>query len=1128
MNCPRPLMLAALAALAVLGCSDTASAQPVLTVNPPDTSPSTPLTFSNIPSGGVSPAQNITVSTADSTMATVIIQVNPSSTWLSVTPGASVNIPATLSVACNTSTLSSGSYNGSFTITVDGAPTDSITVYVSLSVAGTSLLSASPATLAFSAQDGASTATPTGTQVQIMSSGTQLNYTLQAQTESGGTWLLLSAESGSTAGPPFTVSVNPSGLVAASFPAVFNGIITASSTTTLDAVQIPVQVTLSASAELSVTPTSPPPFLYQFGTAADPAPQQLAISSAGGSITFGIQESPAVSWLVLSALGGTAGSTPDTITLNATPVENSLQPGTYTTGLLVTPSGEAALPAVPITLVVAAHPLLQLSTNSLSFTASFAGTLPAAQAMTVTGSGGASVGFTVSSSASWLTVTPSTGTTPATLTVQVNPSGLTTQTYTGTLTLSPTNGDPYTETITVSLSVSASAQLVAGPGNLLFSYEIAQSPPESQTIDIATNGQPVTFTVAITATTCGSGWLAASASSLTASATSSATLTVAVVTNGITTAETCSGTITLNYSGGVAPANLSIQVTLAVSSSAELSVNTAPGFGIASATQGSAPFQQQISLTSTNPTVPVSYTASLMNVSGGAWLGLVGSSTIGTTPQNIDIQYNPAALTAPGTYTGTVVITSNSWGFSQFTIPVSLTVTTITTVSVTPASLSFTEAQGGSPPAAQTLTLSSMPGPATYTAAITYLEGANWLQISSNSGNANSSVQVSVAANTLSQGSYQAQISFAFQDAATASATVNVVLNVTAVTASPSSLSFTYQIGGTQPSPQPLSVASSTGGAVAISVSATSSGWLSVGTTSGSTPQTISVSVNPAGLAAKTYSGSISISAPGVLTTPLSIPVSLSITSPPMPQPFEIINNATGVAGVIAPGEEIAIKGTALGPSSPSSGVLFSVDSSGGVSSTLAGVQVLFNNNPGTPIFVSADQIDVMVPYEINGLLSATMVVTYNGVASAPFPLSVALTAPGLFTDNFSGQGQVAAINQNNTVNGTGSGYSAASPGTVIALYGSGGGQTDPISTTGSITPIPTSASELLNIPNVTATVGGLPATVQFAGEAPGDVTGVFQVNVLIPANVTPGSAVPVTIAIGGISSPLGTTIAVQ
>jgi uncharacterized protein (TIGR03437 family) len=266
-----------------------------------------------------------------------------------------------------------------------------------------------------------------------------------------------------------------------------------------------------------------------------------------------------------------------------------------------------------------------------------------------------------------------------------------------------------------------------------------------------------------------------------------------------------------------------------------------------------------------------------------------------------------------------------------------------------------------------------------------------------------------------------------------------------------------------------------------------------------------------------------------VLSTPISVPVSFNVAAAPGPVPINIINNATGVSGVVAPGEEIAIKGEFLGPATPASGTLFSVNSSGGVNNTLAGVQVLFDNNPGTPIYVSANQINVMVPYEINGRLSTSMVVEYAGSSSQAIPLSVASSAPGLFTNNFSGSGQVAALNQNFTYNGaSGSGVQPAPRGTVIALYGTGGGQTNPPSVTGSVTPIPANASQLLTIPNVTATVGGLPATVNFAGAAPGLVTGVFQVNVTIPPAVAPGSAVPVTISIGSTSSPLGTTIAVQ
>ena len=120
--------------------------------------------------------------------------------------------------------------------------------------------------------------------------------------------------------------------------------------------------------------------------------------------------------------------------------------------------------------------------------------------MTITGSGGANVGFTATSNVGWLTAYSSSSTTPATLTVQVNPTGLTAQNYSGTVTIAPTNGDPYTETIAVSLAVSGASQLVAGPQNLLFSYQPGQQQPQPQTIQITTTGDPITFSVSPNAT----------------------------------------------------------------------------------------------------------------------------------------------------------------------------------------------------------------------------------------------------------------------------------------------------------------------------------------------------------------------------------------------------------------------------------------------------------------------------------------------------------------------------------------------------------------------------------------------------------------------------------------------------
>ena len=57
-------------------------------------------------------------------------------------------------------------------------------------------------------------------------------------------------------------------------------------------------------------------------------------------------------------------------------------------------------------------------------------------------------------------------------------------------------------------------------------------------------------------------------------------------------------------------------------------------------------------------------------------------------------------------------------------------------------------------------------------------------------------------------------------------------------------------------------------------------------------------------------------------------------------------------------------------------------------------------------------------------------------------------------------------------------------------------------------------------------TVGTVPATVQFSGIAPLTI-GAYQVNILIPDNAPSGSAVPVSLSIGGVLSNI-VTIAIQ
>lgn len=275
--------------------------------------------------------------------------------------------------------------------------------------------------------------------------------------------------------------------------------------------------------------------------------------------------------------------------------------------------------------------------------------------------------------------------------------------------------------------------------------------------------------------------------------------------------------------------------------------------------------------------------------------------------------------------------------------------------------------------------------------------------------------------------------------------------------------------------------------------------------------------------------GSITAQLPATFNglTPIAVQAAASADSinimaaaPPAPTLITTITNgASGASGPIAPGEIITIKGTGLGPAA---GVRFSVDpTTGKVDTTLAGVQVTIGGVPAPITYASAGQINAIVPYEIAGQTQVALTVQYQGASSTAQPLPVAAAAPGAFTLNSTGSGQAVAANQDGSLNGP---SSPAPKGSYLVIYFTGGGQTVPAGATGSVN----SLTILKQLQNVTATVGGQPATVTFAGAAPGLVDGVGQLNIQLPANIATGNALPLVISVNGIASPPTATLAVQ
>jgi trimeric autotransporter adhesin len=231
----------------------------------------------------------------------------------------------------------------------------------------------------------------------------------------------------------------------------------------------------------------------------------------------------------------------------------------------------------------------------------------------------------------------------------------------------------------------------------------------------------------------------------------------------------------------------------------------------------------------------------------------------------------------------------------------------------------------------------------------------------------------------------------------------------------------------------------------------------------------------------------------------------------------DVVNSASNLGGIVAPGEMVVIYGSELGPPQLAG---LQLTSSGRLSTHVAGTQVLFNNVPAPLVYVRSDQVAAIVPNAVRGQPSATVQVRYQSQTSSTFSLPVSQTAPGLFTLDQTGRGQGAILNQDNTINGR---LNAAPRGSVVVLYGTGQGASDPDWAEDEL------AAEPLPKPvnPVKVTIGGQAGEILYAGAAPG-MAGVMQVNVRIPAGTKAGSAVPIVLSVGTASSQPGVTLAVQ
>ena len=503
---------------------------------------------------------------------------------------------------------------------------------------------------------------------------------------------------------------------------------------------------------------------------------------------------------------------------------------------------------------------------SVSFSYVLAGTSPVPQPVTLSSSDGVTaLDFTVTSNAQWLTAAPMTGNTPATLTIMCDPTDLPPNVYNGLITLTSASADNSPVLIPVTLTVTAEPNLVASPSSLTFSYQQSGSAPPPQIVSLASSdaATPLGFTL-----TSNASWLAATP----LSGTTPGSLSVTVSPSGLPPA-TYTGSITVT-----APGANNNPVVIVVS----LTVGGEPNFlanpsGLTFSYQqgGTIPPAQTVGLTSSDPVTALSFTLT----SNAAWLSAIPST--GTTPGSLSVTVSPSGL-PPASYTGSITVTAPGANNSPVVIVVTLTVATAPNLLASSSGLTFSYQQGGPSPPAQTLGLAS--SDQVTPLSFTLTSNTTWLTATPLTGTTPGSLSVTVSPLTLPPATYTGSITITAPGANNSPVVVVITLTVTTepnLLASPSGLTFSYQQGGPAPPSQTVGLTSSDK-VTPLSFTLTSNAsWLTAVPSSGTTPGSLSVTVSPLTLPPATYTGSITITAPGANNSPVVVVVTLTVATAP-------------------------------------------------------------------------------------------------------------------------------------------------------------------------------------------------------------------------------------------------------
>jgi uncharacterized protein (TIGR03437 family) len=225
-----------------------------------------------------------------------------------------------------------------------------------------------------------------------------------------------------------------------------------------------------------------------------------------------------------------------------------------------------------------------------------------------------------------------------------------------------------------------------------------------------------------------------------------------------------------------------------------------------------------------------------------------------------------------------------------------------------------------------------------------------------------------------------------------------------------------------------------------------------------------------------------------------------------------VVNDAS-FTPVFASGEWVTIFGENLAPDTR---LWATSDFTGNnLPTTLDGVSVSIDGLPAYVEYISPGQINVLAPDDpTRGMVGVQ--VTNGNVNSQSVLVNKQQFAPAFFMFPADGAKYIVATHGNNTAVGS---ASPAQTGEEIVLWGTGFGPANPPAPSGQVVTAPV---DLTN--TVTATIGGVPAVVDFSGLV---APGLDQINVVVPAGLSAGDQLVVA-SVGGVQSQAKAYITVQ